>query len=182
MSAMLSLVLQIAAVIQPAAPASADACATYTAAMVKLSHTPYLRVTTIGAQTGGGHFAFPTKRIFTGNAVYDWKNDTWKKVITNADELEQAFRKAQLSYTRTCHFDGSETVSGEAADIISSHAESQSVLPEPVSHDDRLWISQKSGLPLKADEKLSVTDSPGQISSIAYSVVYTYENVQAPAM
>lgn len=156
------------------------------AAMVKFKHTPHVQETTVGAQTGGGHFDLTTKTIFTGDALYELRKGKWKKIETNGDKQEEAFRKAQSNYTQSCHADGTEVIDGDIADIVAEHGKSSSVLPEPVVTDHRIWISRQSGLPLKEEDRMSITfayqGAGGDVSSVESTVKYEYDNVQAPAM
>jgi hypothetical protein len=168
--------------IQTMMPACADACDPYAAAMVKFEHTAHLKETTLGEQTGGGHFALATKTIFTGNALYEWKKGAWTKTETSGDEQEKSFREAQTRYTISCRSDGTETIDADIADIVSLHSESASVAPEPVATDQRIWISRKSGLPLKEEEQVSITNPGGNVSSVKFTTRYDYDDVRAPEM
>lgn len=179
----LSLISCVAAIlVQTTHPASADACDPYVAAMVKFKHTPHLQETTVGTQTGGGHFDLVTKTIFTGDALYELKKGTWKKTKADGDQQEEAFRKAQSSYMQYCHSDGTEAIDGDTADIVATHGESSSVLPELVVTDHRIWISRQSGLPLKEEERMSITNRGGDESSVEFTMKYEYDDVKAPEM
>jgi hypothetical protein len=177
------LVSCVAAIlVQTTMPACADACDPYVTAMVKFEHTPHIKETTLGEQTGGGHFALATKTIFTGDALYEWKKDAWTKTETSGDQQEKSFREAQGRYTISCRSDGGEAIDGDIADIVATHSESATVAPEPVATDQRIWISRKSGLPLKEEEQVSITNPGGNVSSVKFTTRYEYDDVRAPRM
>jgi len=168
--------------VQTTLPACADACDPYVAAMVKLAHTPHLKETTIGAQTGGGHFDLVTKTIFMGDAFYELRKGAWKKTARSGDQQEEIFHKAQSRYTVSCHSDGTEMIDGDIADIVSTQGASSTVPPEPIATDHRIWISRQSGLPLKEEDRISITNPGGDVSSVETTVKYEYNDVHAPEM
>jgi hypothetical protein len=163
-----------------ASAARADDCDELAASRLKLNRAPFRQETTIGAQSGPGKIGIATRKIFTGDMLYEWRNDEWKKTPTTSDTLDEAVRNGGLHFQETCRNDGIQSLNGEDADVVATHAVSvTSVADSTVFNDSRYWISRKSNLPLKAEHTTSIVSST-YATTLTYTTIYAYDNVKAP--
>jgi hypothetical protein len=164
-----------------ALPAHADDCEKLVASLVKLNHAPFRQGTTIDEASGPGKIGIATKKIFTGDALYELRDDKWKKTPATADSLDETLRNGRHNFQESCWIERTETLNGEDADVMSTHSESaNSVANATVQTDTRYWISRKSNLPLKAEHTMSIVRSENDASILKYTTLYEYDNVQAP--
>jgi hypothetical protein len=163
-----------------ASAAHADDCDELAAARIKLNRAPFREETTISAQSGPGKIGIAIKKIFTGDMLYEFRNDEWKKTQTTSEKLDEAVRNGGQHFQETCRIDGIESLNGEDADIVAAHAVSvTSVANATVFNDSRYWISRKSNLPLKAEHTTSIVSST-YATTLTYTTIYAYDNVKAP--
>jgi hypothetical protein len=120
--------------------------------------------------TAPGKPAAQVEMIFMGDKAYTQTNGTWQSMPYSAqDQIEtiSAARKRAEQTPHTCQKLGGEPINGEATALIVMHSETNGK-----ASDARIWISDKTGLPLKSDIHLSngtvITDD------------FRYGNIEAP--
>lgn len=149
-----------------AAPAAAQvaspACKTPTDAITK--------VITIDHAASSDMNGKATKTITVGGVNYVEVNGRWTQSrMTAQDSLKQVQENLKNAKTYTCKQLADETVAGEAASVFTVHEEN-----ENVKADSKVWVSKKSGLPLKTEEDLA---GLGHIA-----VAYSYTGIKAPVI
>lgn len=149
-----------------AAPAAAQvnspACKVPVDAMTK--------VITIDHATSVDMSGKSTKTITVGGVNYVQLNGVWEKSLNSAqDSLKQVQQNFKNATVYTCKPLADETVAGEAAGVYAVHEENA-----VMKADSKVWISKKTGLPLKTEEDLA---GVGHVAA-----VYTYTNIKAPVV
>lgn len=111
-----------------------------------------------------------TKTITAGGVNYVQQNGAWEKSRNTAqDSLKQVQQNFKNATVYTCRQLADETVAGEAAGVYTVHEENT-----VTKGDSKVWISKKTGLPLKTEEDLA---GVGHIAA-----VYSYTNIKAPVV
>ena len=145
-----------------AAQVNSPACKVPSDAMTK--------VITIDHATSADMNGKSTKTITAGGVNYVQINGAWVKSQMNAqDSLKQVLENFKNATAYTCRQLADETVAGEAAGVYTIHEENPYT-----KGDSKLWISKKTGLPLKTEEDLA---GVGHIA-----VAYSYTNIKAPVV
>jgi hypothetical protein len=157
-----------------AAPANAEdtVCKVVFAAMTKLATTPsHTFLTTIrGAQKSGGRLS---ESINTGASRYIQVNGKWMaSPLTTKEMLAQEEENRRNSKELHCSYLRDEVIAGESTAVYVSHSKSEFAVS-----DARVWISKRTGLPLKQEIDLS---SDGQQSATHYASRYVYDGIRAP--
>jgi hypothetical protein len=147
-----------------AAPAAAQvnspACKVPVDAMTK--------VITIDHATSADMNGKTTRTITAGGVNYVEVSGRWTKSAMGAeDSLKQVQENFRNATAYSCKQLADETVGSEAAGVYSVHEENQ-----VTKADSKVWVSKKSGLPLKSEEDLA---GVGHIA-----VAYSYTGIKAP--
>ena len=157
-----------AAILVATPPTRADDCATVKAAaiaQIKVPHTD-------------AHFTIPPGKapqrvdmVFKNDKVYTRYNGAWSSMAFPAqdqiDTINKLAATARPGVTYNCQKVGNESINGESAGVFVSHDDSHGKVT-----DSRLWLSDKTGLPLKSEVHLS--------DGTVISDEFRYTNVDAP--
>lgn len=148
--------------------AVADAsCQPVQAALIAFSHAPAFRVSTT---TLDGK-AVSVESIYVGDTLYYGSAPDWMKIPQTQAERLEVDAKSGSTLSR-CRMVGRESVHGEVAIVYEAHRETKT---PATRSDDKIWISTKSGLPLRQD-----TDATGQFAGKG-TMLFTYgADVRAP--
>jgi hypothetical protein len=160
---------------QPAHAAAIDAtCKMLFDATTKQLTTPtHVVATEVSARHGGK----PTtlEMIYAGGAVYMKLDGQWKRSgMTAQDMLKQEEENRRNAKSLSCRYLRDETVDGEATAVYSL----QSVSDEDTKSGTTLWLSKRSGLPVRSDIQLDLGDKS---SNQHLTTRYDYANVRPPA-
>jgi hypothetical protein len=164
------LVLAAALLAAVAHGAPVDDCSRITDAMVKQAHTPQHKTL---AMMHDGRLLLGSNEIKVDGKAYSKMTGfissvNWEVKPWNPDEEEAEYRKAVADMHRTCRSDGTETIDGEATDIVLVTTEGK----DGKNSDARWWIARESGLPLK-NEFAGASGDPG-------GETWDYHDVKAP--
>jgi hypothetical protein len=145
-------------------------CQPVKAAMVAMVKTNRYHAT--GTMTSNGK-AYPTEEIYVGDTLYRGMASHWSRTKVTPQDRIDAGQGLGLT-TSGCRTVGNESVNGEAAIVYEMHSD----VKQPKIHTDgRIWISTKSGLPLRMDG-----DSGDGADKLHGSNLYSYgAGVRAPA-
>jgi|GEM_PF-6231160 len=165
--------LGVSALLVPGATALAQAgvydasCQPVKAAMVAMVKTNRYRAT--GTITSDGK-AYPSEEIYVGDTLYTGIAAHWSKTAVTPQGRIDAGQGLGLRYYG-CRTAGNESVNGEGAIVYEVHSD----VKQPKIHtDSKIWISTKSGLPLRMDSDAG--------DGFHGSNLYTYgTSVRAPA-
>jgi len=163
-----------------ATAAIAGNCELIDAAYAKLESVPYRQTSHSVGEGPRGEINETAQDIFTGDALYKLETDGWHKSEKSGEELKSYLHHRPLAGDISCELTGTDTFAGEPVNIVATSGAPLIAGTATVVVDTKLWISQRSGLPLKSELKFSSTSARG---SIALDTTYTFEfdNVQAPA-
>jgi hypothetical protein len=156
-----------------AAGAGTDAgCQPVFDALMSVYTTPTHLVTT---ESGPGIGApRVNETIFTAEAIYVKTRRGWVKSPMSPREMAEQQKQNQAhARSVSCKALREEAVDGEAATVYSSHSESE----ESVS-DSLLWISKRSGRPLREELDLDVGGKGGKTH---HSSRFDHRDVHPPA-
>lgn len=159
-----SLSLALALAVPPCA-ARANDCDTIASAMIAQTKVPY--ATTIET-TKPDKSVDHTAAIATGDRMYLQMGGAWQSMPYRPQDIVDQIAKARREAKETCGKVGSDKVDGVAASIFSSHMETKSG-----NSDARIWIADKSGLPLKSEIHFD--------SDMSVRQTYRYDNIRPPA-
>jgi hypothetical protein len=164
-----ALLLGAATCFATAARADDVACKPVMDAMVKYLTTPsHAFVTTTGLATGGKPVKSET--ISTGTTQFFMFEGKWKRSrVTVQDLLDIEKDNAKRA---KCHIVRAESVASEPATLFAVHIDA-----DVGNADEQLWISRRSGLPLRMDVDVRVD---GDKVANHSSETMTYGNIQAP--
>jgi len=154
------------------ANAEDPACKPVFDAITKLASTPShtFMTKTAGAEKDAGE---TSEGINTGATRYLKVGGSWMvSPLTTKDLLTQEEENRRNSKEHHCSLLRDETIAGEATAVYMAHNTS-----ELSTSDTRIWISKRSGLPLKDEVDLG-SDGPQDVTH--YSSRYVYDGVRAP--
>lgn len=171
---MTALLISLAAAGLPAHTANADAaCKPVVDAMTKQIGTPTHIYMTDVAQFRGGK-PESHEAIHTGSAIYIQVKGQWRRSAMSIQDLQKQREEAESkAKSMSCRYLRDEPVNGEAAAVY--HAQSDI---EDVKSDSTLWVSKRTGLPLRTEDD---SDVGGKMGKRHLSIRYDYANVQPPA-
>jgi hypothetical protein len=155
------------------ARADAAQCKVVADAVTKVFHTPTHLTST---QTGGAYGSAPHvgELIYLRDAIYVKTRGAWKRSPMKPDDmLAQEKENMQGAKSFACRHLRDETLDGEPAAVWSSHT-----VTDDATSDVTIWISSRTGLPLRQEVDLDPGDS---VSKTHVSSRYDYRNVGAPA-
>ncbi|HEY1631328.1 MAG TPA: hypothetical protein VGF56_08430 [Rhizomicrobium sp.] len=138
--------------------------------MVKQAHTPQHKIL---AMTHNGRLLMGSDDIKVDGKVYSKmagfiSSVNWQVKPWNPAEEEAEYRKAVAKMHRTCRPGGTDTIDGEAVDIILVTTRGE----DGKDVDGRWWIARESGLPLKNEFGVANGDPGGE--------TWDYRDVKAP--
>jgi hypothetical protein len=171
------LALLIAAAAGQLAHAAVDpSCKVTVDAMMKQIGTPTHVVVSETGMEGKPGKPQTHEMIYLGDAIYLQMGGQWKRSPMTVQQMRQREEQNQRDTTSmSCHYLRDETVGGEAAAVYSV----ESTTPALGKSRATMWLSKRSGLPLKSENSLGVDDkSSPPINEV---IRYDYTNVHAPA-
>jgi hypothetical protein len=157
--------IAMAGAVGAAPPAArADDCAAVTAAAIARAQVPNAGTTTIAYP---GQPAETRATIVTGGIAYLQVKGVWQsKPFALQAEIDRITRSGKEA-KRNCSKVGAETVDGEPATIYAAHTENQDM-----ADDTRLWVSDRSGLPLKSEIRFK--------DGATVLAAFRYDHIEAP--
>jgi hypothetical protein len=160
-----------AGVAGPAASAIDPSCKPAIDAMMKQLATPTHAFSTEAAPGGGRSEVKET--IFAGGAIYLQVKGAWRRSPMSVQQMrEQQEENQRNAKSMTCRYLHDETVRGEAAAVYRAQAD-----VEGIKSDATLWVSKRTGLPLRSENDLDTGDKTKRHLSIRYD----YADVRPPA-
>jgi hypothetical protein len=167
----IALLMSAPLTVQPARAAIDPSCKPVLDAMRKQLATPTHSYVTEVAKFRGNK-PVSSESIHTGSVSYIQVNGKWRRSpITVEDLRKQQEENLRTAKSMACRYLRDEAVSGEAAAVYRSQAENQDV-----KSDSTVWVSKRTGLPLRSENDLDTGDADQQHLSIRYD----YANVQPP--
>jgi hypothetical protein len=160
--------------VRPARAAAVDpACKPVLDSMAKQYSTPvHLYMTQVVDLRGSKPRS--SESIFDGGTIYVQVRGKWTRSSMSLEGMrrqhEENIRNAK---SMSCRYLRDEAVDGEAAAVYSSRSET-----EDAKSSSTLWVSKRTGLPLKIEIDI---DSGGTLGKQHNSVRYDYSNVRPPA-
>jgi hypothetical protein len=159
-----------------ASPARAQSvppeCRALVNAQQKLITTPHHGYST-ETPVGGGAATETNEIISVGGRTYLLDKGTWRRSpLTPQMQLDQMNENIANAKEFTCERVGDDAVGGEPAVVYTSHT-----VAGNVAATARLWVSKRSGLPLRNEEDVDTGDGDKRHISIRYE----FTNVRAPA-
>jgi hypothetical protein len=153
-------------------PATAqDSCQPFYDALTKLASTPnhsYARVSGPSPDVP----AMLTEYIYLQGKAYMKVGDAWVDNPVTAKEHLQKELQNRKSGNAKCRLVRSDSAKGQPATLYSLHSENPHA-----KEDVQIWISKKTGLPLREEADIDLTGGPGKRH---VSNWYEYTDVRAP--
>jgi hypothetical protein len=142
-------------------------------AVAKQYSTPvHIYMTQVAAFRGGKPRS--SESIFAGGTIYIQARGKWMRSPMSLEKMrrqrEENIRNAK---SMSCRYLRDEAVDGEAAAVYNSQSET-----EDTKSSSTLWVSKRTGLPLKNEIDIDTGGGPGKQHD---SVRYDYSNVRPPA-
>ena len=154
----------------PASAHGADSCQLVFDALLRIATTPSHSYTTSTPVNGGKPMDGET--IFANGQKYMRGRGKWMHLpVTSQDVIEQEKEKQEHGKS-SCQLLRPDAVNGEPASVYSMHREY-----EEVTEDGQVWISKRSGLPLRVDADV---DNTGNRVKAHSSTRFEYGNIQPP--
>lgn len=149
--------------------AASPACLAVMEAVTKVYTVPVHLYTFSAAPSGK---TSSSEVIYANHYTYVQVNGQWRAHPINPEEVKEMKRRADTDTTARCSVVREEEVDGQAAILYSRRT-----TDEDSNINTQLWVSKKTGLPLK-----QVIDMDAGASGKNHqSVRYDYVNVTAPA-
>jgi hypothetical protein len=151
-----------------AAGARADDCSLATDAAIAQAKVPH---SDTHVTTAPGKPPSTMESVVMNDKVYMQVSGSWKSMAFSAQEQIDIVKKAEANAAqrqRTCQKQGSETVDGQAASLLTMHSDDKGKVT-----DARLWIADATGLPLKSEAHLA--------DGTVIVDTFHYDNIQPPA-
>lgn len=170
----IALLILMPLAVRPARAAAVDpACKPVLDSLAKQYSTPvHIYMTQVGELRGGKPRS--AESIFAGGTIYIQMRGKWMRSPMSLEEMrrqrEENIRDAK---SMSCRYLRDEAVDGEAAAVYSSQSET-----EDAKSSSTLWVSKRTGLPLKNEIDIDTGGTQGKEHS---SVRYDYSNVRPPA-
>jgi hypothetical protein len=150
------------------APSDSDACNSHIVeAAVKRVHVPNRWTGTLSAP---GTRSTPILVISVGGKQYSQRPDGQWAVETWDPAKEEADLRTKGSAHTTCEPGGTDTIDGEAADVLVQHYASSGD-----TGTIRTWISQATGMTLRSEAHFTVRGAKTDLLSN-----YAYKDIQVP--
>jgi hypothetical protein len=157
---------------RPARAATVDpACKPGIDAMLKQIETPtHVYATEVSAP---GRKPEVHESIYSGGAIYIQLRGQWKRSPISTQEMrKQEEDNVRNAKSMSCRFLRDETVNGESAAVYRAQT-----VTESMKSDATLWVSKRTGLPLRSENDLG----GGGGGKMHLAIRYDYNNVQPPA-
>lgn len=170
----IALLILMPLAVRPAGAAAVDpACKPVLDSLAKQYSTPvHIYMTEVAAFRGGKPRS--SESIFAGGAIYIQVRGQWRRSPMSLEEMrrqeEENIRDAK---SMSCRYLRDEALGGEAAAVYSSRSET-----EEAKSSSTLWVSRRTGLPLKNEIDI---DTGGTMGKERRSVRYDYSGVRPPA-
>jgi len=145
--------------------ARADDCAAVTAAAIAQAKIPHAGTMAI---THPGKPADTSATVVTATTAYAQVSGVWQAMPYSVQKEIDRINRVSREASRRCSTAGAEAVDGEEATIYTTHASIRDA-----AGDTRLWVSDRSGLPLKTETRFQ--------DGMTLVATYRYDNVEAPA-
>jgi hypothetical protein len=146
-----------------------DSCQPLYDALTKLASTPshsYARLTNPGGSP------MLTEFIYLQGKAYMKVGDTWTdNPLTAKELLEKEIQNRKNGHAK-CQLLRSDSAEGQPARLYSLHSENPHA-----KEDVQVWVSQKTGLPLREEADIDLSGGPGKRH---VSNWYEYGDVRAP--
>jgi len=114
-----------------------------------------------------------SESIYAGGAIYIQVKGKWSRSPLSIEAMRKQEEENQRNVkSMTCRYLRDETVNGEAAAVYRSQAES-----EATKSDSTLWVSKRTGLPLRNESAIDI----GGGDKVHLAIRYDYANVRPPA-
>ncbi len=170
------LAASIAALVPHAAHAQKDvaSCKSVFDAVEKQRTTSYHAYTTMAPVTPPGGQSQQIELIAAGGQNYVLIGGKWQRSpMDQAAMAKQEQENIQNAKVLSCHRLREELVGGVPAVVYAEHSENDNT-----KSDGQVWIATATGLLLRIESDISMTDGSGTDHSVTR---YEYTNVQAPA-
>ncbi len=170
-ASVIAILIFAAAAGQPARAAD-PVCKLVLDAIAKQIVTPsHLYATDVMALRGGKPRT--TESIYTGGAIYVQVKGQWKRSPMSVQDMQkQRDENVRNAKSMTCRYLRDEAVNGEAAAVYDSQAET-----EDGKSASTLWVSKRSGLPLRSESDIDL----GGGEKMHLTIRYDYAGVRPPA-
>lgn len=149
-----------------ALPARADDCAAIMSGMFAQAKVPYISNSTTSQ---AGQPAVHVQMVVTGGKMYVEVMGAWHSTPYSAQDVIDRTTQNQKKTKQTCQKTGAEAVNGEAATLYTEHEDNSGKVA-----DSRVWISDRSGLPLKLEMRFGGLP-------MTQTSEFRYDNIQPPA-
>lgn len=143
--------------------AIADDCAVPSDAVFAQAKRPHAVSATI---TRAGR-TITNEVIVAGDRLYMKSNGSWMSMPHPLADTLARLDEAKKNGASACHQSADETFDGQAVSVYDVH-----LVNKDRASDNRLWISKRSGLPLKTEAHLQ--------SGATVLETFQYDNVQVP--
>jgi hypothetical protein len=168
----LALLIFLAAAGRPARAVDAS-CKPLLDGLLKQIGTPTHIVSTETAAFRGGRTE-TSEVIYSGGAIYVQLHGRWRKSPLTVEQMRAQQEENQRdAKSMSCAYLRDEAVGGEAAAVYRTHG-----VTEAGTTDATLWMSKRTGLPLKDEVDL---DAGGKLGKSHQTIRYDYANVRPPA-
>ncbi len=166
-----AIALLIAAAAGQPARAMDATCKPVLDAMAKRLATPsHAYATEVGAHGGKPE---TKESIYAGGAIYIQYKGKWIRSPISIQEMrKQEEENVRNAKAMTCRYLRDETVNGEAASVYHSQAETAGG-----KSDATLWVSKRTGLPLRSENNIDTGDG----DKMHMAIRYDYTDVRPPA-
>ncbi|HEY0557479.1 MAG TPA: hypothetical protein VGG20_24700 [Thermoanaerobaculia bacterium] len=171
--AAVSLLISLTAAGRPARAVTVDpACKPGLDAILKQIGTPtHIYATEVPAH--GGKKPEVRETIYAGGAIYIQIKGQWKRSpISTQDMRKQEEENVRNAKSMSCRYLRDEAVNGESAAVYRAQD-----VTDVGSSDVTLWVSKRTGLPLRGENDLDT----GGGDKMHLSIRYDYAGVKAPA-
>ena len=169
------LVLALGICLAAATPLTAqDNCKAVHEAMMKVFSTPTHLYDTTDINLNKGAKPRTIETIYVGGSVYTNYPKGWSGGDITIEQVMKMEQSNIQNSKDTCRYLRDEPVNGEMAAVFSTHAERADM---NVKSDGQIWISKRTGLPLRDDIDIDGGSLGGKQH---HSTRYEYTNVKAP--
>lgn len=156
-----------AAVVVGSGTARADDCAAASNSAIAQAKVPHADTHTM---TEPGKAPSRMEMIFTADKIYAQEGGSWQSMPYSVQQQIDTITAAtarEVQTPHTCQKLASSPIGGEAASLLVMHVETSGKV-----EDARVWISDKTGLPLKSEVHLA--------NGTVFTDEFRYDNIQAP--
>jgi hypothetical protein len=157
---------------QPARGAVDAACKPAIDAILKQISTP-THIYATETSTRHGCKPEPRESIYAGGAIYIQMKGQWRRSPMSVQDMrKQQEENVRNTKSMSCRYLRDETVNGETAAVYHSQGETEAGKSEAT-----LWVSKRTGLPLRTVNDLDLGDK----DKMHLEIRYEYAGVRPPA-